>query len=70
MRALDALGLESDATPEQVREMWRRLAKANHPDIKQNDPEAAQRFREVQAAYEVLRAAEERRVAVEGSHKG
>lgn len=63
MRALDVLGLEADARFEEVRSAWRRLAKANHPDVKPGDAEAADRFRAVQAAYEVLRAAEERRQA-------
>jgi len=61
MRALDVLELEADADFEAVRAAWRRLAKANHPDIRPGDAEAAARFQAVQAAYEVLRAAEERR---------
>ena len=61
MRALDVLGLESDASFDDVRAAWRRLAKANHPDVKPNDAEAANRFQGVQAAYEVLRAAEDAR---------
>ncbi|HVH48882.1 MAG TPA: DnaJ domain-containing protein [Sphingomicrobium sp.] len=61
MRALSALELESDAEFSDVKAAYRRLAKENHPDLKQGDAEAAKRFREVQAAYDVLRAAEERR---------
>lgn len=61
MRALEVLDLEPDATFEDVRAAWRRLAKANHPDVKPNDADAAKRFQGVQAAYEVLRAAEEAR---------
>lgn len=61
MRALDMLGLEVDATFEEVRAAWRGLAKANHPDVKPGDAEAAARFQAIQAAYEVLRAAEEAR---------
>ncbi len=61
MRALDVLELETDADFEAIRAAWRRLAKANHPDVKPGDAEAAQRFHAVQTAYEVLRAAEERR---------
>ena len=61
MRALDVLGLESDADFEAVRTAWRRLAKANHPDVKPNDAEAATRFQAIQASYDVLRAAEEAR---------
>lgn len=62
MRALDALGCASDATFEDIRIAWRGLAKANHPDLKPDDKDAAQRFREIQAAWDVLKAAEERRV--------
>ena len=61
MRALDVLELDPDADFEGVRAAWRRLAKANHPDTRPNDQEAADRFRAIQAAYEVLRTAEERR---------
>lgn len=63
MRALDVLDLETDASFEEIKTTWRRLAKANHPDLKPGDVEAAKRFQAVQAAYEVLRTAEERRAA-------
>ncbi len=62
MRALGVLGVASDSSFEDIRIAWRGLAKANHPDLKPDDPEAVQRFREIQAAWDVLRAAEERRV--------
>jgi len=61
MRALDVLGLESDAGFDEIKAAHRRLAKANHPDLKQGDKAAADAFQKVQAAYEVLRKAEERR---------
>jgi len=61
MRALEVLELESDSDFDAVRTAWRRLAKENHPDIRPNDAEAAKRFHAIQAAYDVLRAAEERR---------
>ena len=63
MRALGVLDLEPDADFDAVKAAWRRLAKANHPDVNQNDPAAATRFQAIQAAYEVLRQAEERRQA-------
>ena len=63
MRALDVLELEADADFTAIRAAWRRLAKANHPDVKPGDSEAAIRFQAVQAAYDVLRVAEERRTA-------
>jgi hypothetical protein len=59
MRALEVLDLESDASFDDIRAAWRRQAKANHPDVKPGDPDAAERFRRVQAAYDVLRSAEE-----------
>lgn len=61
MRALEVLELEVDAEFDAVRAAWRRLAKASHPDVKPGDAEAAKRFQAVQAAYDVLRVAEEQR---------
>ncbi|WP_037464773.1 J domain-containing protein [Sphingobium herbicidovorans] len=61
LHALKALELEDDADFEAVKKSWRRLAKENHPDVKPGDTDAAVRFHTIQAAYEVLRSAEERR---------
>ena len=61
MRALSVLGLDSDAEYREIRTAYRRLAKEHHPDLKQGDKEAEQRFREIQAAYDVLKSAEERK---------
>ncbi|WP_267380359.1 MULTISPECIES: J domain-containing protein [unclassified Sphingomonas] len=61
MRALAVLELDPDAAFDEVRTAWRRMAKANHPDVRPGDADAAGRFQAVQAAYEVLRAAEDAR---------
>jgi hypothetical protein len=61
MRALSVLGVESDAEFKDIRTAYRRLAKEHHPDLKQGDKEAEQHFREIQAAYDVLKSAEERK---------
>lgn len=61
MHAFETLELEVDAGFEEIKTAWRRLAKANHPDVKPNDAAAAVRFQAVQAAFEILRRAEERR---------
>ncbi|MGN6123673.1 MAG: J domain-containing protein [Sphingomonas oligoaromativorans] len=61
MRALEVLELETDADIEDIKAAWRRLAKANHPDVNPGDAAAAERFRKAQAAWDVLRVAEERR---------
>jgi hypothetical protein len=63
MRALGVLELEGDAGFDEVKASYRRLAKANHPDVKPGDQAAAERFRQVQAAYDVLKRAEDRRPA-------
>lgn len=63
MRALDLLELEADAGFEEIKAAYRRLAKASHPDVAPGDKEAAARFQMIQAAYDVLRRAEERRSA-------
>jgi hypothetical protein len=62
MRALELLELEVDADFDAVRVAWRRMAKSNHPDVKPGDKDAAVRFQAIQAAYDVLKAAEERRL--------
>ena len=66
MRALAALDLESDADFKAVKAAYRRLAKENHPDVNRGDEEAAKRFQQIQAAYDVLRKAEERRESATG----
>jgi hypothetical protein len=63
LRALEVLELETDAEFDDIKQAHRRLAKANHPDLAGDNPDAARRFQAVQAAYEVLRKAEERRTA-------
>ena len=61
MRALEILDLEPDADFEATKKAWRNLAKECHPDVKPGDAEAAKRFAAGQAAFEVLKQAEERK---------
>ncbi len=53
------LGIPRDASPATVKAAWRRLARANHPDLNAGDPPAARaataRMVEINAAYEHLR---------------
>jgi curved DNA-binding protein len=53
------LGVERAATAEQIKSAWRRLARKYHPDVSQV-PDAENRFKEMQEAYEVLRDPEKR----------
>jgi hypothetical protein len=64
MRALDVLGVEVDAEFETIKSAWRKLAKENHPDVNPGNADAAKKFQGVQAAFDVLRSAEERRLAL------
>lgn len=48
-----ALGLNSAATPADIKKAFRQLAALHHPD-RNPAPDAAARFRAVQQAYEVL----------------
>lgn len=61
MRALDVLELEADADFAAIKKAWREKAKIVHPDVKPGDADAAAEFQKLQLAYEVLKAAEERR---------
>ena len=61
MRALDALELDSDADFTAIKAAHRRLVKETHPDANPGDEAAARRFKQVQAAYDVLKKAEERK---------
>ena len=52
--ALAVFGLDSDADMETIKAAWRTAAKTSHPDVAGKSPEAADRFRAVQAAWQVL----------------
>ena len=47
------IGVNFTATAEEIKKVYRSLARRFHPDTS-DEPDAAERFREIQAAYEVL----------------
>jgi len=55
------LGVASSASADEIKKQYRRLAKTHHPDANQNDPKAAERFKEISEAYNVLGDAEKRK---------
>jgi DnaJ family protein C protein 7 len=48
------LGIEKDATEQQIKKAYRKLAIVHHPDKNPGDEEAAERFKEIQEAHETL----------------
>jgi DnaJ-class molecular chaperone len=50
----EVLGVDRKASAADVKSAFRRLAKKLHPDANKNDPKAASRFAEINAAYEIL----------------
>lgn len=50
----DVLGVSRDASTDEIKKSFRRLARDTHPDANPGDPQAEERFREIALAYEVL----------------
>jgi molecular chaperone DnaJ len=56
-----ALGVSSSATQDEIKKAYRRLAKKHHPDANQSDAKAAEKFKEISEAYNVIGDAEKRK---------
>jgi len=50
----ETLGVSKSASQDEIKSAYRKLAKLYHPDLHPNDPQCAQKFKEVNEAYEVL----------------
>src|SRR5881628_416775 len=55
------LGVSASATQDEIKKAYRKLAARYHPDKNPNDPKAADRFKEISEAYQVLGDAEKRK---------
>ncbi|MBK9421815.1 MAG: J domain-containing protein [Flavobacteriales bacterium] len=55
------LGVDRNASAEQIKKAYRKLARKHHPDLNPNDEAAKKRFQEINEANEVLSDAESRK---------
>jgi molecular chaperone DnaJ len=61
-----ALEVSKDASQDEIRRSYRRLARKYHPDANPGDRQAEERFKEIQHAYDILSKPEKRREYDEG----
>ncbi|GGH84934.1 molecular chaperone DnaJ [Pullulanibacillus pueri] len=50
----EVLGLDRNASKEDIKKAYRKLARQYHPDVNKDDPTATDKFKEVKEAYETL----------------
>ena len=66
----EVLGVARDASEDEIKRAYRKMALQNHPDHNPDNPEAEQRFKEAAEAYEVLRDPERRARYDQFGHAG
>ena len=64
------LGVPKTASTEEIRKAYRKLARKHHPDVNPNDPKAADRFKEISFAHEVLSDEKKRKLYDEFGQQG
>ena len=55
------LGVDKNATQDDIKKAYRKLARKYHPDLNPNDPSAKERFQQLNEANEVLSDPEKRK---------
>jgi molecular chaperone DnaJ len=64
------LGIQKNASEEQVKKAYRKLARKWHPDINPGNKEAEQKFKDISMAYDVLGKPEKRKLYDEFGEEG
>ncbi len=66
----DVLGVARDASEQDVKKSFRRLARELHPDVNAHDPQAEEKFKEAAEAYEILSDPQRRATYDRYGHEG
>ncbi len=66
----EVLGVSRDASDQDVKKAFRRLARELHPDVNAHDPQAEDKFKEAAEAYEILSDPERRATYDRYGHEG
>src|SRR5437764_7238436 len=66
----EVLGVERDASEQQIKKAFRVLARELHPDVNAHDPAAEDKFKQAAEAYEILCDAERRAIYDRYGHEG
>ena len=66
----EVLGVNRSASADEIKKNYRKLAMQHHPDRNANNPEAAEKFKELSEAYEVLSDDKKRQQYDQYGHEG
>ena len=66
----EVLGVSKSATEAEIKSAFRKKAKQYHPDLNKDNPDAAEKFKEAQEAYEVLSDESKRKMYDQYGHAG
>src|SRR5512143_4113530 len=66
----EVLGVNKDASEEDIKKAYRRLAMKHHPDRNPDNPKAEEHFKEAKEAYEILSDAQTRAAGDQYGHAG
>ncbi|MCH5187832.1 MAG: molecular chaperone DnaJ [Oscillospiraceae bacterium] len=66
----EVLGVQKGASEDEIKKAYRKLAKQYHPDLNKDNPEAAEKFKEIGEAYGVLSDADKKARYDQFGHAG